>query len=535
MATFDWIVLVVYMIIVMGVGTWAGKNNESESDYFQGGRNIPWYAVGISVGMTMLSAGGFIGNPGWAYADGLLIGVVNVIIPICIVFSTLTILPMIYDSGVTTIGEFLQLRFGSKTRMVALIVWLMNSFVLIGGFVYTPSLVLQNVTGVSLNVWVPIIVVLAIIYTVVGGIKAVIWTDVLQGVILLIGVIAGLFLAVNAVDMSLSEVLSVAGEAGHTTTFLFDFKWDNYNIWMAFFAGFICWVSYFGFNQEQIQRYVTARSVRDIKKTGITSSVVMMGIYWLCYILGIVLFVFYQTNEPTLDLANSNNVFVDFILNHMPTGLVGILLAAVFAAAMSSLDSVLNSATAVFTKDIYEKYISKGKEATFKQSMIFTIIIGIIVVIFVYLYLGESSSSIMQTIGSMSAPLQGTLTGIMFSLLFFKSVNDKGCAIGSTIAILISFFIKNNEAAWGIHWMWGYVYSAGLGLILSYIISVMLPNKEESEKAYQYTLQGTIERMKDTKDATGYEIRPLKFDIYAVLTIAVFVVLCAVLAYIQTF
>ncbi|MCI9120210.1 MAG: sodium/solute symporter [Oscillibacter sp.] len=490
MTVFDWTILGAYMLVVLLIGVVTGRSNRSDTDYFQGGRSLPWYAVAISVGMTMLSAGAFISNPGWIYYDGLLAGASNLTLPLCIVFCTCTILPILYHTKVTTMGQFVNLRFGGRTGMITLLLWLLNSFVLTGGFVYTPSLVLESITGVSLDVWVPLIMILAIAYTVSGGIKAVIWTDTLQGILLAIGAVIALIVAFRHMGMPFGEVLSIAGEAGKTVSFDFDLRLDNYNIYLCLLGSFVMWVSYFGFNQEQIQRYVTSRSIRDVKKTGILSTVLMVGIYWMTYILGLILFVFYQNNASTLDFANSNNVFVDFIIRYMPSGMVGLMVAGVFAAAMSSLDSILNSATAAFVKDVYEPYLAKGKKATMKQSMLFTCAIAVVAVIFVYLYLSGSNRSIMQSIGAMSAPMQGTLTGVLLMILFMPFVNDKSCSLGCVAGFVLSLLVKSLESGLNINWLWCYVYSTAFAILFSCLFSLFFQDPEARARALSLYAEG---------------------------------------------
>lgn len=535
MSILNWLVVFGYMAAVLIIGAVTGKSNKTDNDYFLGGRSLPWYAVAVSVGMTMLSAGAFISNPGWIYTDGMVAGASNITLPLCIVFCTCTILPILYHSKVTTMGQFVSMRFGNKSRIVTLILWLLNSFVLIGGFIYTPSLVLQSLTGISLNIWVPVIMAIAIAYTVSGGIKAVIWTDFLQGIVLVIGAAIALIIAFKNIGMPFTQVLSTASEAGKTVSYIFDFRWDNYNIFICIIGSFVMWVSYFGFNQEQIQRYVTSKSIRDVKKTGIVSTLLMCGIYWLTYILGVVLFVFYKSHTGNLDFTNSNNVFVDFIMQYMPAGVVGLMVAAVFAAAMSSLDSILNSATAAFTKDIYEPFISKGKQATLKQEMLFTCGIAVIAIILVYLYLSGSNTSIMQSIGSMSAPMQGTLTGVLFMMLFMPFVNDKGCSLGCVVGFICSMVLKTVLSGTDINWLWGYIYSAGFAMIFSCVFSAtFFRDPAEAKRTYQYTLKGANESMKDLTDSTGYNIKPLKFDKYFVWPIVIFVLLLIFLAWIQS-
>ncbi len=537
MSGIDWGILSLYMIGVMAIGVWSGKGSTDDKDYFQGGRSLPWFAVAISVGMTRLSAGGFIGAPGWSFRDGLLAGGVMFALPMALLFATYTILPIIYNSGVTTIGEFLKLRFGNKTRILVIIVWLINSLVLIGGFVYTPALVLEAVTGVGFDVWVPLIVIISIIYTIIGGIKAVVWTDTVQGVVLSVGVMIAFAVGMNAMGLSFTDLLETVGEADLTTSFVTEFNFSNMNIVTAMVAGFMCWVSYFGFNQEQVQRYVTAKNFRDVKKTSILSIIIMQGVYWICYFLGMALNVFYQKNPATLDLTNVNNVFIDFIINHCPVGLIGVLLACVFAAAMSSLDSVLNSATAVFVKDIYEPFFAKGKKTTLKQSMIFTVIIGIVVVIFVYLYLGDSIGAITEVIAAMGAPFQGVLSGIMLCTLFFKSVNDKGCAVGGGAALVTAFIFQQYVASGlGMHWAWAYVYSALLAIILPILFSLVFSSsKEEIEVGYNHTVMGARALLGNQKDEHGSYLAPLHLDRYAFIIIAMFAAHMLFLAWVQTF
>ncbi|WP_428868871.1 sodium:solute symporter family transporter, partial [Clostridium sediminicola] len=157
----------------MYLGYALGKTNENEEDYFVAGRSLPWYAIGLSVGVTMISANSFIGGPGWGYGSGIMAAMVNISVPLSILFVTYTVLPVLYDANVTTIYEYINVRLGTKSRILNVIIWLCQSLIFMGGFVYTPALVLSEITGLSFKAWVPIIVVFAIIYTAVGGIKAV--------------------------------------------------------------------------------------------------------------------------------------------------------------------------------------------------------------------------------------------------------------------------------------------------------------------------------------------------------------------------
>jgi len=424
--TIDLIVVVIYMIGIMYLGFVLGKSNKNEEDYFVAGRSLPWYAIGLSVGVTMISANSFIGGPGWGYYDGVLAAMVNITVPISILFITYTILPVLYNSRVTTVYEYVSLRLGEKSRMLNVLIWLCQSMIFMGGFVYTPSLVLSQLTPISFEVWVPLIVVFAIIYTAMGGIKAVVWTDAIQAIVLLLGLLFAIFYSTSITPMTFGEIMSLAKESGKLVSFDMVFNKDSLNVWCVLAGGFAMWIGYFGFDQGQVQRYLTAKNITNIKKSGIMSSMAMQLIYWACMFLGVILFVFYKSNPSSLDFGNSNNVMIDFLSNYVPSGLLGILLAATFAAAMSSVDSILNSLTAVFTKDIYEPYISKKEETPLSKTIMFSVIFGILIIVFVYLGLGDNTKSILDTIAGLVAPFGSLLTGIMIACVFIPRVNDNG-------------------------------------------------------------------------------------------------------------
>lgn len=533
MSFVDILIFGAYLVGILLLGTLAGKKNSSGEEYFSGGRSMPWYAIGLSVGLTMISANSFIGGPGWAYHDGLVAAMVNFSVPLTILFCTYTILPIIYHTRVVTVYEYSYLRFGNMTRMFNVVIWLVQSLIFVGGFVYTPSLVLEAITGISLNIWVPVIVLLAIIYTVAGGIKAVIWTDMIQGIILFVGLVLSIFVATGKLGMPIGEAMAAARDAGLTASFDFSFAPGKLTIWCAIIAGFLYWVGYFGFDQGQVQRYVTAKDVRTIKKTGVLSSIAMQCIYWFCFLLGIILFVFYKTNANTLDFANSNNIMTDFLVNYCPHGLLGVLLAATFAAAMSSIDSVLNSVTAVFVRDIYEPYISKKPGQTpLSKSIMFSCIASVLVVFFVYWYLSGSTGSVLMVVGEVTQFTSGLLSAILIISLFMPKVTDKACFFGSVLALVCSIAIKNIiNPQW--YYLWDCVYCIALCIFFSWILSFVFKDEEATKRAYRYTLKGSIAELKGQTDSTGCSIEPLKLDKYAAYILVVFVVQIIILAVLQ--
>lgn len=528
MQALDVIILIIYMAGIMYLGYALGKTNENEEDYFVAGRSLPWYAIGLSVGVTMISANSFIGGPGWGYNDGILAAMVNITVPLSILFVTYTVLPVLYDANVTTIYEYINVRLGTKSRILNVVIWLCQSLIFMGGFVYTPALVLSEITGLSFKAWVPIIVIFAIIYTAVGGIKAVIWTDAIQALVLFAGLVFAVIFASSKLPMGFGGLMEAAKEAEKLKSFDWLFNKDSLNVWTVMIGGFAMWIGYFGFDQGQVQRYLTAKNIKNIKKGGIMSSIAMQLIYWFCMFLGVVLFVFYKSNPSTLDFANSNLVMTDFLLNYVPTGLLGILLAATFAAAMSSIDSILNSLTAVFTKDIYEPYITKKKNTPLSTTIMFSVIFGVIIIAFVYAGLSGNTKSILDTIAGYVSPFGALITGIMIVCMFIPRVNDNGVFIGSLLAAGATILTQNNMP---MHWLWTYFYGAVYCIVFSYICSLFF--KDESAEKRQYTIMGVKERLGNAKDTDGTALAPLVMDKYGWIIIGIFVVQCIILLMLQ--
>jgi|SRR6056297_412875 len=529
MQILDFIILVGYMIVIMYMGYALGKSNETEDDYFLAGKTLPWYAIGLSVGVTMISANSFIGGPGWGYTGGIMAAMVNITVPLSILFVTYTSLPVFYNAGVTTVYEYVNVRLGPKSRLLSVVIWLAQSLILMGGFVYTPALVLSKLTPIAFNMWVPIIVILAIIYTAIGGIKAVVWTDAIQACILLVGLIFSIIYAVAIAPMSFGEMMNVARDAGKLISFDLTFDFTTLNIWTCLIGGFAMWIGYFGFDQGQVQRYLTSKNMTNIKKAGIMSSIAMQLIYWACFFLGVVFFVFYKNFEATLDFTNSNLIMTDFLLNYVPTGLLGLLLAATFAAAMSSIDSILNSLTAVFTKDIYEPYISKKKGTPLSKTIMFSVIFGLIIVVFVYLGLGGNTKSILDTIAGYLSPFGALITGIMISCIFIPRINDKGVFIGSIIAAICVFLVGRYFPP--MHWLWTYAYGALISIVFNYIFSLFF--KDESQEKLKYTIQGASKDFADKVDDEGTSLAPWKMDKYGWIMLGIFVVQSIILLMIQ--
>ncbi len=341
----DWAILGLYGVLVIGIGTIISLRQEDTDEYFRGSRELPWWAIGVSILVTAFSASSMLGGPGEGFEHGFLwlqlqIGDLVGFVLVCVLF-----LPVLVSLDITTAYEYLEQRFDQKTRWLGSGFFVLFVLVRLGALLYGMSLLFAQITGWPIELVIWIVGVISILYTVAGGISAVVWTDVLQFVLILIGVSTSIFVIVNGVDGGLSAVWRQASEAGRTD--LFSTEWDPTSIrtlptvifGYAFFA-----FSVAGTNQQSVQRYVSCRNVKEsVKATllGWFSGFVAMSV---TLTLGVFLFAYYTSNAAELPAGyGPDEVFPYFIHHDLPTGVTGILVCAVFAAAMSSIDSALHS------------------------------------------------------------------------------------------------------------------------------------------------------------------------------------------------
>lgn len=521
LSNIDSIIIVVYILSLLVMGWRLGKDNNTQEDYFLAGRSMPWLPIGLSVAATMISANGFIGAPGWAYSSGISPYMVNIGVPLAICIVLFTTIPVLYNLKVTSIYEYIELRLGVNSRMLMVVGFFANSIIQVSSMVFIPSLVLQTFTGWSLFLIVPIVVLSAIVYTLIGGIKAVIWTDALQMLVMWCGLLISIFIILDITNLGFFEILSVARDAGKLNALDFSLDITRTNAFYAtLFGGTIMWIRYFGFDQGQVQRILTAKSMRGVKSSFVVSAFIMNIMYFLFMIVGVLLSVFYDGRV----FETSNGVMIDFIVNHLPVGVVGIVIAGIFAAAMSSIDSLLNSMSTVYVKDIHERFFSKNHEAaSLKMSMAISAVWGVLIIIVTLLAFSGTTKSVLDVVGSYISYISGPMCAAFTLGLFTIRANDKGVSLGVILGFTITFFLSN---ALGVSWIWKPAIGMVSTFTIGYVLSVILPSNKSSDEIREYTVVGQRDKLISEGHTIedGVSILPLKIDKY-VITIFTFFIL----------
>lgn len=530
-STVDIAIIVVYLIGMLGIGYWVGKSNETQEDFLLAGRSMPWVPIALSVAATMISANSFVGGPGWAYTDGIAPFMVNITVPLAVFFAMYATTPVFYKLRVTSVYQYMEYRLGHFSRNLAVAQFVVNSLIQVSSMVFIPSLIVQKLTGWSLNVIVPIIVILTIAYTIMGGIKAVIWTDAVQMFVLWGSMFAVIYLALDYLNMGLFETLGQAKAAGKFNMLDFKFSITKTNaFWASLIGGTVMWTRYFCFDQVQMQRIFTAKSMKGVKNSFLTSAFLMNIIYYVTLILGLILWVYFGGKK----FAASNDVMLTYMLEKLPVGVLGLAISGALAAAMSSVDSLLNSLTTVFIKDIYEKYFKKDKEETpLKLTMIIAAVFGVIIIFFVILGFGGSVKSVLDVVGKYISYFSGPACGAFLLAMFTVKANDKGVAVGFILGMIGGFFIATTYKT---SWLWNPAIGCALTFAIGYAASMLFAGSSKPvESIKEFTAKGMREKMiaEGGHEEEGVSTLPFQMDKYAIITLAFFFAQYVIFAIIQ--
>jgi len=341
----NWLVLSMYIFGMLALGAVFSRRNISTGEFFFAGGRLPWWAVGISMIATSISATTFLGNPAETYAGDMTYMMLNLGVPVSIAITALVFIPYFRRNKVQSAYEILEKRFDRKTRLLASGIYSCHVLLRTGILIYGPAIVFATITGWSTTSAIMAVGVLSIAYTWMGGIRAVVWTDVIQFVILLGGGLLTLMFIAYGVEGGLTAITATAGNASKFTWFKASLDTgDAHSFLSAGVAYIVLDLAIRSCDQQFIQRYLSTQNVRKAQWATVLSAVLGAIAAWLFFLVGAFLYSYYTEHSGALPAATkSNGVFPHFILSVLPQGLSGLMVAAIFAAAMSSLDSGISA------------------------------------------------------------------------------------------------------------------------------------------------------------------------------------------------
>ncbi len=562
MSSIDWIVLLLTLAAIVAYGTWKTRKNASLASYLKGNNEDNWYTIGLSIMATQASAITFLSATGQGFESGM--GFVQFYfgLPLAMIFISVFFLPIYYKLKVYTAYEFLENRFDYRVRAFTAFLFLISRGLAAGITIYAPAIILSSLFSWDLKLTCVGIGLLVIIYTVSGGSRAVSLTQKWQMALIMTGMFIAFYYILEAIPdtFSFKESVDVAGELGKMNIVNFNFDiTEKYNIWAGLTGGFFLFVSYFGTDQSQVQRYLGGKSLRESRLGLMFNGIFKIPMQFFIVFVGVMLFVAYQFNKPpvifndagikkeilqdaqllsfeqqfeeTFDskkekLVQYNNskkevylneakslnaeqkdvrqkykdrlrqldkdyndkdtdyVFLTFVLNYLPNGLIGLLLAVILSAAMSSTAGELNALASTTTVDFYQKYISKNPGKASKNevrtSKFITVIWGSLAII-VALVAGlfENLIELVNILGSL---FYGTILGIFLVAFFFKKIKATPIFIAGIIAQLtiLSLFTSTKLLDdFKIGYLWYNLIGSVLVIVLSIIFNQLITKEKQ--------------------------------------------------------
>ena len=478
----DLIIIAAYVAGVTWFGWRFGRKQKSVRDYFIGGRDVPWWAITFSIVATETSTATFVSIPGLAFAGnmtflqlvfGYLIGRVAIV---------LIFIPLYFRGELFTVYQTLDQRFGPHAKRAASALFLITRSLADGLRLLLAAIVLRELTGWSFAVSITIIGAATIVYTYLGGMKAVIWTDVTQLFIYLAGALVAGYILLDRIPGGWGEYVAVGSAAGKFQIFDFPFSISKtYTFWAGVIGGAFLTTATHGTDQMMVQRYLCARSARQATAALLASGAIVLAQFALFLMIGAGLYVFYNHFPPAAELARADRVFPFFIVNELPAGVSGLVIAAIFAAAMSTLSSSLNSSATASLTDFYRPLVKKelSDERYLKISRWMTAFWGLAQIVVAIAGTGVNESIVNQALG-IAAFTNGPVLGIFLLGALTRRVFEKGALIGLAIGILFMLFINFvMPAAFGITvaWPWFVLIGSSVTFASGYLASVALERK----------------------------------------------------------
>lgn len=476
----DWSVIGVYFLAVIGISIYVSRNmGDSTSDFFLGGQKIPWWAAGLSIFGSKLSALTFIAIPAKAYATDWVFIMNNVMILVVAPIVTMFYLPYFRKLKITSVYEYLEIRFSRNVKLLGSLTFVVFQLSRLGVVIYLPALVLSTVTGINIFTCIIVTTLITTAYSVAGGIEAVVWTEVMQVFVLLGGALAGLLFISNHSEGGFSGLLSEAYT--HDKFKVANLGWSISQpvLWVVALGAFLTNLVTYTSDQVVVQRYLTTSTEKEARRSIYTNALMVIPASLIFFGVGTALWVYFRQHPQQLNPhGRIDDVFPWFISHELPSGLSGLVIAGLFAATMSTISSSMNSIATVVTTDFFKPF---RKTATDKESLRFakwfTVLLGLggclIAIYLVYLQNASIWDQYLKIIGLFG----GCLAGMFMAGIFFKGINSTGILVGFFISSIALYFIQQSES---INFFL-YPVFAVIGCVLTgYIFSLAFPGNNKT-------------------------------------------------------
>ncbi len=436
----DYLIIVITLIVSLAVGFRFSGRQKNTKTYFIAGGKIPSWAIGISILATLISSVTFLAYPGEGYASNWILLVQGLMVPVVLVAIVGFVVPLFRHVIQLSTYEYFEKRFGFFARFYSSISFVLTHFSKMGTVFFLLALALNKMSGVDTATIIWVIGLSIIVLTMVGGMEAVIWLDVIQGFLLVAGGLISLAVLLFSVPGGPSAIWEVAKENGKIGFGPFDWNFVHLTFIVMALNGVFYAIQKYGTDQTIVQRYLTAKSDKDAIRASLIGVLFSVPVWALFMFIGTALFSYYKiTGSPLPSDIKAEAVFPYFIMTKMPVGVIGLVLSALIAAAISSLDADLNCLSAIFVEDYYSKIKpnSTDKQKLF-FSKIFIVIAGMGAIAVALFYVNLGSEGVLGTVFTLYSIFSGGIAGIFLLGIFSKRANKQGLYWGIGACILFT-------------------------------------------------------------------------------------------------
>lgn len=463
---FDLAIILVYLIGMVLVGIYFSRKNKGSEQFTKASGNIPGWAIGLSIYATFLSSNTFLGVPGKAFGSNWNAFVFSLSMPLAAWVASKYFVPFYRKSGEVSAYTHLEHRFGAWARTYAVVCFLLTQLARMGSIFFGIALSLQALTGLPMATIMIVMGICIIIYTVMGGIEAVIWTEVVQGIIKTLGAVLIIYLVVKDMPGGISKIISIGQQDNKFSLGSLDLDFTSSTFWVVLLYGFFINLNNFGMDQNYVQRYHTAKNAKQAAKSVWLCVWMYVPASLLFFIIGVCLYAYYQVNPDmigsvklqaaaerlpigasqadiaalaaTLQPADyGDKVMPYFMVTNIPTGLVGLIVSAILSAAMSTISSGMNASATVFSEDIYQRYIKRDVNDKQKLSVLYigTVAFGLLGLITGIAMIG--AKSILDVWWELSGIFAAGMLGIFLLGIISRRTRNHEALIAAIVGVLV--------------------------------------------------------------------------------------------------
>ena len=471
----DLAIVIIYLAAVLFAGMYFSKKRMTGKEYFKGDGTIPWWVTSVSIFATLLSPISFLSIAGNSYNGTWVLWFAQLGIFIAVPLTIGLFLPVYSKLKIDTAYHYLELRYKSKgLRVLGALLFIIYQIGRMSIIMYLPSVVLAPLVGININVLIIIMGIIAIVYSYGGGLKSVLWTDFIQGLVLIAGVVFTLIYLVFSIDGGIGTIFTTLqnGKFLAPNEVVFDPNILKSSVFIILVGAGINTFSSYISSQDVVQRFTTTTDIKELRKMTFGNGFLSIGTTTVIYLIGTALFVFYHQNPQLLQTAHQDQIFASFIVYQLPIGVSGILIAAIYAASQSTLSTGLNSVATSWVLDIQDSFnrqISEEKQT--RIAKLVSLSVGIIAIIVSMILANGEIKSAYEWFNSFMGLVLGVLAGIFVLGVITKKATSMGAYAGFFTSAIIVINLKYNHPEVT---SWSYaIISIGVSCIIGYIISLI--------------------------------------------------------------